>query len=60
MKDNETIKAIEYCSSDEGCIRAIGRLALDIIRRQKAEIEKKNVEIDILINLTEALKGGAE
>ena len=60
MKDNEIIKAIEYCSShddcdlkcpiekettaDEGCIRTIGRLALDIINRQKAEIEKLEKE----------------
>lgn len=56
MTDNEIIKALEYCSShddcdlncpieketteDEGCIRIIGRLALDIINRQKAEIER--------------------
>ena len=56
MTDNEIIKALEYCSShddcdlkcpiakettvDEGCIRTIGRLALDIINRQKAEIER--------------------
>ena len=56
MTDNEIIKAFEYCSShddcdlncpieketteDEGCIRTIGRLALDIINRQKAEIER--------------------
>ena len=72
MNDNEIIKAVEYCSSnddcdlncpieketteDEGCIRTIGRLALDIIKRYKSELEKKDTEIDILIRKNETLK----
>lgn len=84
MADNEIIKAFEYCSShddcdlncpieketteDEGCIRTIGRLALDIINRQKTEIEgykesireyaemlaEKDVQIKMLQNENEA------
>ena len=39
------------CKSNE-----IFRDALDLINRQKAEIEKKDIEIDILIRKKEALK----
>ena len=63
MKDNEIIKALENCCSyipncsicpydndftvDE-CMGKLLQNALDLINRQKAEIEKKNTEIDRL------------
>ena len=68
MNDNEIIKALEYClaqgitSECEGCKDKIGcrdtllSNALDLINRQKAEIEKKDTEIDILIRKNETLK----
>lgn len=68
MKDDKIIKALEYClaqgitSECERCRDKIGcrdtllRDALDLINSQKADIEKKDVEIDILIRKKETLK----
>ena len=55
MTDNEIIKALEYCYRGGGCcgcpygrcIEAhITELALDLINRQKAEIERLNKAIE--------------
>ena len=59
MTDNEIIKALECCAvhgllkcekcpkKNEGvtCMYALSKDALDLIKRQKAEIEKLNVEL---------------
>ena len=66
MTDKEIIKALErcgqhreccYCNSVEECgnKRVLTASALDLINRQQAEIEKKDIEIDILIRKKEAL-----
>lgn len=53
MTDEQIIKALEYCSEDDFCVSQcpffesthcdktqIARFALDLINRQKAEIER--------------------
>lgn len=66
MTDNETIKALECCPKGikceecpllgtRDCMSKLYIDALDIINRQNAEIEKKDVEIDILIRKKETL-----
>ena len=52
MTDNEIIKALECCSDSnchecpiEGCTDDIFRNALDLINRQKAEIERLKVDL---------------
>ena len=52
MTDNEIIKALECCSDSnchecpiEGCTDDIFRNALDLINRQKAEIERLTVDL---------------
>ena len=61
LTDTEIIKALECCIGGTKCkkcpmfkecgedIQAIEKNSLDLINRQKAEIEKKDIEIDILI-----------
>lgn len=67
MTDNDIIKALEMCTPYEecatcslpgggSCAAVIRGNALYLINRQKAEIEKKDVEIDILIRKKETLK----
>lgn len=72
MTDNEIIKAFELCFAKRGTILTCGKCpyhnfgklckvkrdkdALDLIKRQKAEIENKNREIDILIRKKETLR----
>ena len=70
MTDNEIIKALECCNSTErghclnkcpyynysaNCTQAMIKDALDLINRQKEEISKKDIEIDILIQKKEDL-----
>lgn len=65
MTDNEIVKALErcgyhneccYCNSVEECgsKRALVVNALDLINRQKAELERKDIEIDNLIKKKDA------
>jgi hypothetical protein len=72
MTENDIIKALECCTNPkvgeicpranfadvctDGCIQILMVQALDLINRQKSEIEKKDIEIDILIRKKEALK----
>ncbi len=42
MTDNEIIKALEYCKD---CSANINSEILDLINRQKAEIERLNTEL---------------
>ena len=68
MTDNEIIKALKICTSEDlgcqdgcpyisgGCVSEIKKHVLDLINRQKAEIEIKNTEIDILIRKKESLR----
>lgn len=71
MTDNEIIEVLEVCSNivtsgcrecrlysmhNANCVVQAMRNALDIIKRYKSEIEKKDTEIDILIRKNEALK----
>jgi len=69
MTDNEIIKALECCSKDDiDCEQCPANglcdnddycftgAILDLINRQKAEIAKKDTEIDILIRKKEALR----
>lgn len=63
--DDEIIKALECCIKSECSKCPLKRsfcsenvameYALDLINRQKAEIEKKDIEIDILIRKKDAL-----
>ena len=60
--DEEIVKALECCAIncscdgcpadykalDDICSRYIKRLALDLINRQKAEIERLNIELDAM------------
>ena len=58
MTDNEIIKVLEYCTTDGWCQNCphekkciedeITQLALDLINRQKAEIERLNRNIELL------------
>ena len=61
MTDNDIIKALECCGNqmysctDKSCkAKTLGE-ALDLINRQKEEISKKDIEIDILIRKKEDL-----
>lgn len=71
MTDNEIIEVLEICSNivtsscrkcplhsmyNANCVVQAMRNALDLIKRYKSEIEKKDTEIDILIRKNEALK----
>ena len=69
MTDNEIIKALKCCCIEHACskchysktcsancINKIMRDTLDLINLQKAEIEKKDTEIDILIRKKETLR----
>ena len=70
MTDNEIIKALECCSLIQGeckecpcdsvmdcdCEDMLLREAFYLINRQKAEIEKKDTEIEILIRKKHALR----
>lgn len=71
MTDNEIIEVLEICSNivtsgcrecrlysmhNANCVVQAMRNALDIIKRYKSELEKKDIEIDILIRKNEALK----
>ena len=68
LTDNEIIKALKICTSEDlgcqdgcpyisgGCVSEIKKHVLDLINRQKAEIEIKNTEIDILIRKKESLR----
>lgn len=65
MTDNEIIKALEHCS-DNGeckdcpanphivncgcCMNGLMKRAHDLINRQKAEIERKNIQIGELVS----------
>ncbi len=73
MTDNEIIKALECCEKPvgKGCKECplyntdctainLGAIALDLINRQKAEIEKKDTEIEILIRKKHALRDEVE
>ena len=65
MTDNEIVKALEYCfdntnvdcgkcvynECDGNCVDGMIKDALDIINRQKAEIERLNKEVDRLSQL---------
>lgn len=70
MTDNEIIKALECCGRVKDnncencpltelqlseCTAKAATEALSLIKNQKAEIEKKDIEIDILIRKKEAL-----
>lgn len=71
MTDEKTIKALECCIQvnpeiceecplyDKTCTEGgdyfLLKLALDLIKRQKEEISKKDIEIDILIRKKETL-----
>ena len=68
MTDNEIIKALECCCIEHACskchysktcsancINEIMRDTLDLINSQKAQLEKKDTEIDILIRKKETL-----
>ena len=60
MTDNDIIKAYEYCISHDDCDECIcvtaniccivnrPKLALDLIKRQKANIERLNEELNII------------
>lgn len=58
LSDNEIIKVLEYCTTDGWCSNCphekkciedeITQLALDLINRQKAEIEQLKIENRIL------------
>lgn len=55
LTDEQIVKALEQSPlNDIGGCRKID--ALDLIKRQRAEIEQKDIEIDILIRKKEALK----
>lgn len=70
MTDNEIIKALELCNSSfldrscrecqfykvSHCSTALINEGINLINRQKAEIEKKDTEIAILIRKNETLK----
>lgn len=70
MTDNDVVKALECCSVNpmgyckecpllndfSPCGITLTRNALDLINRQKAELERKDIEIDILIKKKEALR----
>jgi SMC interacting uncharacterized protein involved in chromosome segregation len=72
MTDNEIVKALECCLQEYGncddcpykeyqCVsekdgNVFYKDILDLINRQKAEIEEKDIEIDILIKKKEALR----
>ena len=45
---------------DDVCSNSLRKHSLDLINRQKAEIEKKDIEIDILIRKKEALRDEVE
>lgn len=55
MTDNEIIKALEYCESDEEDEMNICGLALDLINSQKAEIERLEKEIEKQEAILEAI-----
>lgn len=69
-EDNEVIKALMHCQylnciecgridnarNASECLRKIIGETLDLINCQQADIEKKDIEIDILIRKKEALK----
>ena len=68
MTDNEIIKALEICLplgsdcslcpllEETHCYDHLLSEVLDLFNRQKAEIEKKDTELDILIRKNETLK----
>lgn len=66
MTDNDIIKVLEYCTTDGWCSNCphekkciedeITQLALDLINRQKAEIEVKNKLLDIAEEKFETIK----
>lgn len=68
MTDNEIIKEIEYCLEQGitsecdrckdkiGCRDTLLHNALNLINRQKAEIKRKDIEIDILIRKKKTLE----
>ena len=71
MTDNEFIQALEYCiqvdcdtcdvcplhDKESGCLEIDLRVpALNLIKRQKAEIRQKDIEIDMLIRKKESLR----
>lgn len=65
MTDEQIIKALECCKDLKcsecplfmtDCDVKLCQEAIDIINRQKAEIEKKNIEIDILISKKDMLQ----
>ena len=45
---------------DDSCSNSLRKLSLDLIKRRQAEIEKKDIEIDILIRKKEALMDEVE
>ncbi len=69
MTDEQIVKALECCGHQEECticplddmggidkcLHTLLLNALDLINRQKAEIEEKDIEIDILIRKKESL-----
>lgn len=65
MTDEQIIYALERCSQHKECCycnaveecgnkRVLTESVLDLINRQKAEIEEKDIEIDILIRKKDA------
>jgi predicted RNase H-like nuclease len=71
MTDEQIIKALECCGNivdstckgcvyhktyNASCVVLLMRDALDLFNRQKAELSKKDTEIDILIRKKEALR----
>ena len=68
MTDNEIIKALECCTAGAGCrkcpadvgsaecIQILMKDSLDLIKRQQAEIEKKDKAFNELIELTRLWK----
>ena len=63
MNDNEIIKALECCSDSnchecpiEGCTDDIFGNALDLINRQKAEIERLNIELQSMRSAANSYK----
>ena len=69
MTDDEIIKALELCGhcpevckkcplsdEDENCSEILIKECFGFVKRQRAEIEQKDTEIDILIRKKETLK----
>lgn len=67
MMDNDILGALRCCGDFDACdgctyedvcggLKNLTKSATDIIIRQKAEIEKKDIEIDILIRKKEMLR----